>query len=88
MNPDMVAVMQEKGIDMEFRGLRSFDEAISYARPDIIVTFDCSEQVPEVPGAQVLDWELADPNGKPLDVMRDVRDDIEKRVTELIHDIT
>jgi multimeric flavodoxin WrbA/protein-tyrosine-phosphatase len=88
LNPDMVQVMQEKGIDMEFRSLQSTNDAISHTPPDIIVTTGCREQCPNVPGAQVLNWELDDPSGKSLDVMRNVRDDIEKRVMELIGNIT
>jgi multimeric flavodoxin WrbA/protein-tyrosine-phosphatase len=88
LNPDMVQVMQEKGIDMEFRSLQSIAEAISQAKPDIIVTIGCSEQCPQVADARIVDWELDDPTGKSIDVMRAVRDDIERRVSELIDSIT
>ena len=88
VNPDMVKVMHEKGIDMAFRSPQSIDEAISFVKPDYIITMGCEEQCPLVPGAQKQDWDLADPAGKPIEFMRDVRDDIETRVTELIKDIT
>lgn len=88
LNPDMVRVMQEKGIDMEFRNLQSIDRAISHAKPDVIVTIGCKDRCPHVPDAHLVEWELDDPTEKSLDVMRTVRDDIEKRVTELIGNIT
>jgi multimeric flavodoxin WrbA/protein-tyrosine-phosphatase len=88
MNPDMIQVMQEKGIDMEFRNLQPIAEAISHVTPEIIVRIDCQEACPQVPGASVLDWKLDDPADKSLDVMRDVRDDIEKRVRNLIDNLT
>ena len=47
----------------------------------------CGEQCPFVPGAKKMDWQLPDPAGKPIEFMRDVRDDIEKRVQNLIGEI-
>jgi multimeric flavodoxin WrbA len=86
VNPDMVKVMHEKKIDMGFRIPQSLDEAISHVKPDYIITMGCKEQCPYVPGARMLDWELEDPAGKPIEFMREVRDDIEKRVTAFIED--
>ncbi len=88
LNPNMVQVMQEKGIDMEHRSLQSITEAVSHAKPDVIVTIGCNNQSTHIPDAQVLDWELDDPTGKTIEVMRQVCDDIEKRVTDLINNIT
>jgi len=87
VNPDMVAVMHEKGIDMGFRVPRSIHEAISHEKPDYIVTMGCKEECPSVPGARIVDWDLPDPAGKPLEFMRDVRDEIEKRVQIFIDEI-
>ena len=88
VNPDMVKVMHEKKIDMGFRIPQSFDEALSHEKPDIIITMGCKEPCPKVSDARRLDWDLPDPAGKPIEFMRDVRDDIEKRVTDLIKNIT
>jgi arsenate reductase len=85
INADMVQVMQEKGIDMAFRGTRSLDEAILTSTPDMIITMGCGEECPFVPGAERQDWDLPDPAGKPIEVMRGVRDEIEKRVKKLIN---
>ncbi len=87
VNPDMVAVMHEKGIDMGYRVPQSIAAVISHAKPDYIVTMGCKEECPHVPGARRLDWDLPDPAGKPIEFMRDVRDEIEKRVKTFIDDI-
>jgi protein-tyrosine-phosphatase len=84
VNADMVKAMQEKGLDMAFRTPQRIESAIVDNRPEIIVTMGCGEECPFVPGAQMLDWDLADPAGKPLDFMRQTRDEIENRVKELI----
>jgi arsenate reductase len=87
VNPDMVKVMHEKGIDMGFRNPRSMEEAIANDTPELIITMGCGEQCPRVPGAKIIDWDLPDPAGKPIEFMRDVRDEIEKKVLDLIKEI-
>ena len=84
INPDMVEVMQEKGIDMAFRRTRSLNGAIAESSPEIIVTMGCGEECSFVPGAEIKDWDLPDPAGKSIEFMRNVRDEIEKRVKGLI----
>lgn len=87
INPDMIKVMHEKGIDMAFRSPQSIDAAIAGNRPEVIVTMGCGEECPFVPGAQMRDWDLPDPAGKPIDVMRRVRDEIEINVKNLIKEL-
>ena len=87
VNPEMAKAMQEKGIDMAYRVPQSIESAISDTTPDFIVTMGCGEECPLVPGAQMLDWDLPDPAGKPPDIMRQVRDDIESNVKNLIKEL-
>jgi arsenate reductase len=87
VNPEMVRAMHEKGIDMAYRVPQSIESAISDTTPDFIVTMGCGEECPFVPGAQMLDWDLPDPAGKPLDFMRQVRDQIENNVKNLIEEL-
>jgi protein-tyrosine-phosphatase len=87
INPDMIKVMHEKGIDMGFRSPQRVEDAISDNTPEIIVTMGCAEECPYVPGARMLDWDLPDPAGKPLDFMRQTRDEIENRVKNLINEL-
>ncbi len=84
INPLMIEVMREKGIDMAFRRPQSLDAVLAQHQPAMIITMGCGEQCPLVPGAKRLDWELPDPAGQPIAFMRQVRDDIEKRVDALI----
>ena len=88
VNPDMVRVMHEKGIDMAFRRPRSIEEAIADVSPEIIITMGCKEKCPHVPGAKFMDWGLKDPAGESIEFMREIRDDIERRVTDFISDIS
>jgi multimeric flavodoxin WrbA len=87
VNPDMVKVMHEKGIDMAFRSPRSLDEALAADSPELIVTMGSEEQCPLVPGARKINWDLPDPAGRPLEFMRTVRDDIEQNIQQLIREI-
>ena len=88
VDPDMVKAMHEKGIDMAYRVPQSIESAISKTTPDFIVTMGCGEECPFVPGAQMLDWDLPDPAGKPPELMRQVRDEIENNVKNLIKELT
>jgi multimeric flavodoxin WrbA len=80
INETMVAVMQEKGIDMAHLVPRALNTTIEQQPPDEIITMGCAEQGPMVPGARCQDWDLPDPSEQPIDVMRAVRDQIEQRV--------
>jgi multimeric flavodoxin WrbA/protein-tyrosine-phosphatase len=84
INPLAAEVMQEKGIDMAFRGTLRLVDAIKRFKPELIVTMGCGEACPFVPGAERRDWDLPDPSGKSMDFMRGVRDEIEKRVEAFV----
>ncbi len=85
INPMMMDVMQEKGIDMAFRKPKSINEVTTENTPDIIVTMGCGEECPFIPGVQMIDWDLPDPAGKPIEFMRDIRDKLETDVLSLIN---
>ena len=87
VNPLMAEVMQEKGIDMGFRVPRAIDEVLAHETPEVVVTMGCGEACPALPGATVVDWDLPDPAGQSIEIMRQVRDDIERRVQQLIDEI-
>jgi protein-tyrosine-phosphatase len=87
VNPLMVAVMQEKGIDMAFRRPRAIQTAIEQSNPEIILNMGCGEKCPVIPGTEVIEWDLADPAGEPIELMRKVRDEIEDRVNRLISEV-
>jgi arsenate reductase len=85
INLDMVKAMAEKGIDMGFRKTRFLDKAVSDLQPDIIISMGCGEACPFIPGMQRMDWDLPDPAGQSMDVMRNIRDEIEKKVKALVN---
>jgi multimeric flavodoxin WrbA/protein-tyrosine-phosphatase len=87
INPDMAKVMQEIGIDMAYRIPKTIDAAIAHAPPEVIITMGCGEECPVVPGARRQDWDLPDPAGQSIEIMRTVRDEIERRVKDLITEI-
>lgn len=84
VDPLMVEVMQEKGIDMGFCTTQSLEPAIARHAPEMIITMGCGEQCPVVPGVRRQDWELPDPEGRSEDFMRSVRDAIETKVRMFI----
>ncbi len=61
------------------------DEAVRAA--DVVITMGCGDACPVYPGRRYLDWDLEDPVGKPLTTVRGIRDDIERRVRELLTDL-
>jgi len=87
INPVMVEAMAEKGIDMAFRKTNRLDDLLTTVTPDMIITMGCGEACPFIPGVIRQDWDLPDPAGPSMDIMRKVRDDIEKRVTQLVDEL-
>jgi arsenate reductase len=85
VNPLMEEVMGEKGIDMAFRKPKSLEEAgRGLGTPDLIITMGCGEVCPLFPGVSSQEWDLPDPSGKSIAFMRQVRDDVEGRVSRYI----
>jgi arsenate reductase len=83
LNPAAVAVMAEEGIDIasEAPQLLSVD---SVKASDVVITMGCGDACPVFPGKRYEDWELEDPAGKDLDRVRDIRDDIRRRIEKLL----
>jgi arsenate reductase (thioredoxin) len=51
---------------------------------DVVVTMGCGDQCPVIPGKRYIDWELGDPQGKPVNEVRQIRDEIQRRVAALL----
>jgi arsenate reductase len=86
VHPEVVEVMRELGIDLAGRVPRALtDELAAWA--DVVVTMGCGDGCPYVPGVRYLDWELEDPKGRPLEEVRATRDDIARRVEELLGEL-
>jgi arsenate reductase len=87
LNPAVVAAMAEIGIDISAElPKRLQDEIVRQA--DVVITMGCGDACPVFPGIRYEDWELADPAGKPLDEVREIRDEIDDRVRTLLEELT
>jgi protein-tyrosine-phosphatase len=86
VNPAAVAAMREAGIDIENQQPRGFAERELH-EADVVVTMGCGEECPFVPGKRYLDWEVGDPAGEPVEVVRSIRDDIAARVRALLAEL-
>jgi protein-tyrosine-phosphatase len=86
LNPAVVDLMREKGIDIGDQVPQVLTGAMGLSS-DVIVTMGCGDTCPVYPGKRYLDWELVDPAGKSLDEVRPIRDDIERRVTALLDEL-
>jgi arsenate reductase len=86
VNPVAVEAMREVGIDIARQQPRAWDEA-TIERADVVVTMGCGDTCPVLPGTRYVDWQLDDPAGKPLEEVRPVRDEIERRVRGLVDEL-
>jgi arsenate reductase len=83
VHPEVVTAMRELGIDLS-------SAKPQYLSPDlvkdahIVVTMGCGDECPLVPGVERDDWPLDDPKGQPVEVIRGIRDEIKRRVGELV----
>jgi arsenate reductase (thioredoxin) len=83
VHPEVVQAMREVGIELE--GLKPellTDELAATA--SILVTMGCGEACPYVPGLRRMDWPLEDPKGKPVERVREIRDEVKSRVLNLL----
>jgi protein-tyrosine-phosphatase len=83
VNPSAVAAMAEVGIDISrARPQRWTDDLLD--RTDVVVTMGCGDACPVVPGVRYEDWPLDDPAGRDVEAVRPIRDEIERRVRDLL----
>jgi arsenate reductase (thioredoxin) len=83
VHPEVVEVMRELGIDLSERRPRLLTRELA-EQADVVVTMGCSDACPYIPGKRYIDWNLPDPGGLPLDQVRAIRDDITRRIDELL----
>ena len=86
VNPVAVEAMDEVGIDISGEHPQRWTEA-GLAQADVVVTMGCGDTCPYVPGTRYVDWPLDDPAGQGLDVVRPIRDEIERRVRGLLAEL-
>ena len=83
VHPEVVSAMSAVGIDLSGAPTTKLTPELA-AAVTMLVTMGCGDECPYVPGVIRDDWPLEDPKGKPLDVVRAIRDDIRRRVETLI----
>lgn len=86
VHPEVVEVMRELDIDLADRQPQLLTRELA-EQADIVVTMGCGDQCPFIPGKRYVDWELPDPKGRPLEEVRETRDEIGRRVQELVRDL-
>jgi arsenate reductase (thioredoxin) len=87
INPTVRAAMAEVGIDLGDAVPAALEvEAVEAA--DVVITMGCGDACPVFPGKRYLDWELADPAGRSIEEVRGIRDDIDRRVADLVAELT
>jgi arsenate reductase len=82
VHPEVVQAMEEVGVDLSEATPRKLTREMA-ERADVVVTMGCGDECPHIPGKGYLDWELEDPKGLPLERVRELRDDIARRVEAL-----
>lgn len=86
VNPTAVAAMGEVGIDISSHAPRRWTiDQVEAA--DVVISMGCGDSCPILPGKRYDDWELTDPAGQPIEVVRSVRDEIRDRVVELLGEL-
>jgi arsenate reductase len=86
VHPEVVEAMNELGVDLSERVPHKLShEDAEWA--DVVVTMGCGDECPYIPGKRYLDWDLPDPKGQPLETVRATRDEIERRVAQLVSEL-
>jgi len=86
IDPLVIEVMKEKGIDLSGKRPKGLND-LPPVEMDYLVTMGCEETCPAVLAKQVIEWQIPDPKGKPIEVFRQLRDLIEEKVRTLLNEI-
>jgi arsenate reductase len=86
INPAAVEAMHEVGIDIT-GAVPQILETEAVRASAVVITMGCGDACPIFPGKRYEDWELTDPAGQPIEVVRQVRDDIRNRVEKLVAEL-
>lgn len=86
VHPEVEEVMREVGIELSGRRPRRLGR-VQAEWADVVVTMGCGDECPYIPGKRYVDWDLPDPKGQPLERVRELRDDIDRRVRGLVEEL-
>ena len=88
IDPAVIAALAELGVDLHATGARPkklTDQAVQAS--DVVITMGCDDECPFYAGKRYLDWKLDDPAGLGVDAVRPIRDEIDRRVQQLAHEL-
>ena len=83
VHPEVLAAMREVGVDLSTAVPQKLTDDLARGAT-MLITMGCGDQCPVVPGLRREDWPLEDPKGKPVERVREIRDDVRSRVEDLI----
>ena len=86
LHPQVIAVMDELGIDLSARKPQKLTNELAQ-RADVVVTMGCGDSCPYIPGKRYIDWDLPDPKGQPVATVRATRDEIRTRAEQLLTEL-
>ena len=86
VHPRVVEVMRELDINLAGRKPRVLTQELAQ-QADLVITMGCGDECPYIPGKRYIEWDLPDPSGRPLDEVRSIREDIVRRIRELINEL-
>jgi len=88
VHPEVIQVMMEKGIDLSSKKPQILSEKL-LEKVDLVITMGCSVEglCPAPLIKNIIDWKLEDPKGKPIEKVREIRDEVERKVLDLLNQI-
>jgi len=86
VNPLAIEAMKEKNIDLSHRRPKGLCD-LPPVEMDYLITMGCEEACPAIPAKKVLEWQIPDPKGKPIDEVRKIRDILEAKVKKLLEEV-
>jgi arsenate reductase (thioredoxin) len=86
VHPEVAGVMRELGLDLADRRPQLLTRELAQ-QADIVITMGCGDRCPYIPGKRYIDWELPDPDGQPIEQVREIRDEIARRVQALLAEL-
>jgi arsenate reductase len=86
LNPSVVALLKERGLDPSKEFPKPLTDEMA-READVIVTMGCGDTCPVYPGKRYVDWELDDPAGQPIDQVRPIVEEIDRRVRALLDEL-